>query len=70
MAVVKQMNLTRGVVGHVVPSYQGMDSLLKMIINAAKSQGLCDVGHKVIAIHGSKEESPEESNIMEVLVVE
>lgn len=54
----------------MIPSYQGVDNLIKQIINAAKSQGLCDVGHKVIAIHGSKEESPEESNIMEVLVVE
>jgi len=44
--------------------------LIKMIINAGKSLGLCDVGHKVIAIHGSHEESPEESNIMEVLIVE
>lgn len=37
IAVVKQMNLTRGVIGYVIPSYQGIDSLLKMIINAAKS---------------------------------
>jgi len=41
-----------------------------MVINAAKSLGVCDLGHKVIAIHGSKEESNEESNIMEVLIVE
>jgi pyruvate kinase len=64
------MNLTRGVVGYLLASFQGHDNLVKMILNVAKSQGLCDIGNRVILIHGSKEESPEESNIMEVLVVE
>jgi pyruvate kinase len=69
-SIVKQMNLTRGVVGYLIPSFQGTGNLIKMVISAAKSMGLCDIGHKVIAIHGSNEESPEESNILEVLVVE
>jgi uncharacterized membrane protein YebE (DUF533 family) len=58
------MNLTRGVIGYLIPSFQGVDNLIRAIIGAAKSQGLCDIGHKVIAIHGSNEESPDESNIL------
>ena len=69
-AIMRQMNLSRGVVGHVIPSYQGQENLIKNVVNHAKSLGLCEVGHKVIAIRGSNEESPEESNIMEVLTVE
>lgn len=70
LPIVKQMNLSRGVVGHEISSFQGTENLIKATINAAKSLGLCDVGRTVIAIHGSNEESPEESNIMEVLIVE
>ncbi len=70
LPIMKQMNLSRGVVGYLIPSFQGTENLIKNVIGAAKSMGLCEVGHKVIAIHGSNEESPEESNIMEVIQVE
>ena len=61
------MNMTRGVIGYLIPSYQGSDNLIKVVINAARSMGLCETGRKVIAIKGQNEESPDESNIMEVI---
>lgn len=70
LPIVKQMNLSRGVTGYLLPSFQGTEQLIKQVINAAKALGLCEVGHKVITIHGSNEESPEESNIMEIVDVE
>jgi len=68
--VVRQMNLSRGAKGFKVPSFQGTDSLLQVVIKAAKDMGLCESGHKAITIHGTQEESPDESNIMEILDIQ
>ena len=38
--VVRQMNLSRGARGFKVPSFQGTDSLLQVIMKAAKDMGL------------------------------
>lgn len=70
LPVTKQMNLSRGCIGFLIGSFLGTENLIKSIIKAAKTMGIAETGHKVIAIHGSNEESPEESNIMEVLDVE
>jgi len=32
--------------------------------------GLCSAGNKVVTIHGTKEETPDESNIMKILDIE
>lgn len=68
--VVRQMNLSRGAKGFKVPSFQGTESLLYVVIKAAKDLGLCHSGHKAITIHGSQEESPDESNVMEIMDIE
>ena len=38
--VVRQMNLSRGARGFKVPSFQGVDSLLQVVMKAAKDMGL------------------------------
>ena len=68
--IVRQMNLSRGVKGWKVPSFQGTDHLLQVVIKAAKDLGLCESGHKAITIHGTQEESPDESNVMEIMDIE
>jgi pyruvate kinase len=68
--VVRQMNLSRGARGFKVPSFQGTDSLLQVVIKAAKDLGLCKSGNKAITIHGTQEESPDESNVMEIMDIE
>ena len=68
--VVRQMNLSRGARGFKVPSFQGTDSLLQVVIKAAKDMGLCKSGNKAITIHGTHEEGPDESNVMEILDIE
>jgi pyruvate kinase len=68
--VVRQMNLSRGAKGFKVPSFQGTDSLLQVVIKAAKDLGLCKSGNKAITIHGTQEESPDESNVMEIMDIE
>lgn len=68
--IVRQMNLSRGAKGFKVPSFQGTDKLLQVVIKAAKDLGLCKTGHKAITIHGTQEESPDESNVMEIIDIE
>ena len=68
--IVRQMNLSRGAKGFKVPSFQGTDMLLQVVIKAAKELGLCETGHKAITIHGTQEESPDESNVMEIIDIE
>ncbi len=67
MPVVKQLNTSRGCVGYKIPSFQGTDNLLNLVIKTAKDMKLCKQGHKVVTIHGTQEESPEESNILKIL---
>ena len=68
--VVKQLNTSRGVIGYKIPSFQGTDNLLQLVIKTAKDMNLCKAGNKVVTIHGSQEESPEESNILKILDID
>jgi len=35
------MNMSRGVIGFKIPSFQGTDGLLQLVIKTAKDMGLC-----------------------------
>lgn len=70
MPVVKQLNTSRGVIGYKIPSFQGADNLIQLVIKTAKDMNLCKPGNKVVAIHGSQEETPDESNILKILDIE
>lgn len=67
MPVVRQMNMTRGVLGFKIPSFQGTEGLLLLVIKQAKEMGLCKENGKVITIHGTNEDTPDESNIIKIL---
>lgn len=68
--VVRQLNTSRGVHGYKIPSFQGTDNLLQLVIKTAKDMGLCKAGNKVVTIHGQDEEKPEESSIIKILEIE
>lgn len=70
LPVVRQLNTSRGVIGYKIPSFQGTDNLLQLVIKTAKDMGLCKQGNKVVTIHGSNEETPDESNILKILDIE
>jgi pyruvate kinase len=70
MPVVRQLNTSRGVIGYKIPSFQGTENLLTLVLKTAKEMGLCKAGNKAITIHGAQEESPEESNILKILDIE
>lgn len=68
--IIKQLQMTRGIIGHIVPSLQGQENLIQSVIQVAKDKGLCEPGNKIIAIHSSNEENPEQTDVMEILNVE
>jgi hypothetical protein len=41
-----------------------------MAIQAAKERHLCKSGRKVICIHGTNEETPDESSILKIIDIE
>ena len=70
LSVIRQLNVARGVIGFKIPSYQGTDSLLALTVQQAKERNLCKPGHKVISIHGTDEETPDESSVLKIIDVE
>lgn len=70
LSVIRQLNYTRGVIAFKVPSYQGTDNLLALTVQQAKEKGLCKPGRKVICLHGTDEETPDESSILKIIDVE
>jgi len=66
---IKGLTLTKGVTALRVPSFQGMEALIQYAINHAKQNKLCEAGEYVIIIQGLKEEKPDQSNVLKVLLV-
>ena len=70
LSVIRQLNCARGVIGFKIPSYQGTDNLLALTVQQAKEKNLCKPGRKVISIHGTDEETPDESSVLKIIDVE
>jgi len=68
--VVKQLQTTRGVIGHKIGSSHGDEAMIKQVCKIVKDAHLCKVGQKVVFIHGEKEESAEESNSVKIIEIE
>ena len=66
---VRQMNSIRGVTGLKLATLQGTDNVIQQVIAEAKTLHLTKTGAKVAVIHGTNEETPDESNIMKILDV-
>lgn len=69
-SVVRQMNACRGVQGLKIPTFQGTDNVIQFVISEAKKMGACKAGNKVAVIHGTNEETHDESNIFKILDIE
>ena len=67
---VRQMNTMRGVVGFKIPTFQGTDNVIQFVITEAKKMNMTKTGAKIAVIHGTNEETPDESNIMKILDIE
>jgi pyruvate kinase len=65
--VIRQLQLVWGIFGYKIPSYQGTEHLLQLVIKQAKELKLSKPGHKAVCIHSSSEETPDASNIMKII---
>ena len=68
-SIVRQMNMMRGCIGFKIPTFQGTDNVIQFVIQEARNMGLCK-GTQVAVIHGTNEDSPDESNIFKILDIE
>lgn len=68
--VVRHMNIQSGVFGIQSGLELDMDSQIAYALEEARKMKVCKAGNKVVVIHGSNEDSPDETNVMKVLTVE
>ena len=69
-SVIRNLQTVRGVWGYKIPSYQGSDNVIQMVVKVAKENHLVKSGGKVVCIHSTNEDTPDESNIMKIVDVE
>jgi len=60
----------RGVIGFKLATFQGQDNVIQQIIVSAKQMNLAKPGSKIAVIHGTQEDTPDESNQMKILDIE
>lgn len=66
-SVVRQMNTVRGCIGFKIPTFQGTENVIQFVISEARKMGLTNGGCQVAVIHGTNEDTPDESNIFKIL---
>lgn len=66
-SVVRQLNTTRGCLGFKIPTFQGTENVIQFVISEARKMGLTEGGNQVAVIHGTNEDTPDESNIFKIL---
>lgn len=69
-SVVRQLNSVRGCIGYKIPTFQGTDNVIQFVIQEATKAGLTKGTNQVAVIHGTNEDSPDESNIFKILTIE
>ena len=65
--VIRNLQNVWGIQGYKIPSYQGTENLLQLVIQQAKKLKLVTTGHKAVCIHSASEETPDESNILKMI---
>jgi len=68
--VVRQLNASRGTLGFKIPTFQGTENVIQFVISEAKKMGLTSGGSQVAVIHGTNEDTPDESNIFKILDID
>merc|ERR1719414_2868443 len=66
---VRQLLVSRGVVPMLTQSFVGTDSVIAKALAKAKEDGLVVAGDCVVAVHGTREETPGQSNLLKMAVV-
>jgi pyruvate kinase len=65
--VIRQLNISRGIISLKIPSFIGSENLILDAIEFAKKYGYVKAGDMVICIMGQKEDTPEYVNMMKIV---
>ena len=68
-SIIRQMNITRGVITLKIPSYLGTENLLNDAMKYAAESGFAKKGDNVVCICGQNEETPENVNILKISTI-
>lgn len=68
-SVIRQLNLSRGVLTLKIPSFIGTDNLINDAIKYSLESNYIKKGDNVVCIMGQNEETPEYVNIMKITTV-
>jgi pyruvate kinase len=68
-SVIRQLNITRGVITLKIPSFLGTDNLINDAMKYATDSGYCKKGDNVVCLLGQNEEAPEYVNIMKITTI-
>ena len=68
-SVIRQLNLSRGIITLKIPSFLGSENLINDAINYAKENGYVSKGDSVICILGQNEELPENVNTLKISTI-
>lgn len=65
--VIKGQAINSGVVCLKVPSFQGIDAIVKYAVKEAMKKGYAKEGDRLVLVSGQNEEHPDDQNIMKIL---
>jgi len=68
-STLRHLLVCRGVLPMLTASFVGTDSVIAKAVAKAKEDGLVVSGDTVVAVHGTKEESPGHTNLVKMIVV-
>jgi len=68
-STLRHLLVCRGVLPMLTASFVGTDSVINKAIAKAKDDGLVVSGDTVVAVHGTKEESPGHTNLLKMVIV-
>jgi pyruvate kinase len=68
--VSRHMNIQRGIIGIHCDDHIEIDEQVAHAIKEAKLLKLCSAGAKAVCLHGTNEDSPDETNVMKIMNVE
>mmetsp|Transcript_119341 Transcript_119341/g.349242 ORF Transcript_119341/g.349242 Transcript_119341/m.349242 type:complete len:510 (-) Transcript_119341:270-1799(-) len=68
-STVRHLQVVRGVIPMLTASFVGTDSVIAKAVAKAKEDGLVASGDHVVGVHGTKEETAGNSNLLKMIVV-
>jgi pyruvate kinase len=68
-SVIRQLNITRGIICLKIPSFLGTENLINDAMKYAVEAGYCKTGDNIVCLMGQNEESPEVVNIMKIQTI-